>query len=41
MMIDGQPVAKAINFGVATATDGKRTDGSMLTHFGTVVGPLE
>ena len=41
MMIDGQPVAKAIDFGVAKTTDGKRNDESMSTQLGAVVGPLE
>ena len=41
MMIDGQPVAKAIDFGVAKTTAGNRTDESMSTQFGTVVGPVE
>ena len=41
MMIDGQPDAKAIDLGMAKATAGKRTDESMSTQLGTVVGPLE
>ena len=41
MMIDGQPVAKAIDFGVAKTTAGNRSDESMSTHLGAVVGPQE
>ena len=40
-MIDGKPVPKIIDFGVAKATAGKLTDESMSTHFGAVVGTLE
>jgi serine/threonine protein kinase/tetratricopeptide (TPR) repeat protein len=40
-MIDGKPVPKVIDFGVAKATDGKLTDASMSTQFGAVVGTLE
>ena len=40
-MIDGKPVPKVIDFGVAKATGGKLTDESMSTQFGAVVGTLE
>ena len=40
-LIDGQPVPKVIDFGVAKATGGKLTDESMATQFGSVVGTLE
>ena len=40
-IIDGEPVPKVIDFGVAKATSGKLTDLSMSTQFGAVVGTLE
>ncbi len=40
-MIDGKPVPKIIDFGVAKATAGRLTDESMSTQFGAVVGTLE
>jgi serine/threonine protein kinase len=40
-MIDGKPVPKVIDFGVAKATAGKLTDESVSTQFGAVVGTLE
>ena len=40
-MIDGKPVPKVIDFGVAKATSGKLTEESMSTGFGAVVGTLE
>src|ERR1700733_636857 len=40
-LIDGKPVPKVIDFGVAKATGGKLTDDSMATQFGSVVGTLE
>ena len=40
-MIDGKPVPKVIDFGVAKATAGKLTDESLSTQFGSVVGTLE
>src|SRR5262249_4315898 len=40
-MIDGEPVPKVIDFGVAKATAGKLTDESLSTQFGAVVGTLE
>ncbi len=40
-IIDGRPVPKVIDFGVAKATSGKITDESMSTQFGAVVGTLE
>ncbi len=40
-LIDGRPVPKVIDFGVAKATGGKLTDESMATQFGAVVGTLE
>ena len=39
--LDGKPVPKVIDFGVAKATSGKLTDESMATQFGSVVGTLE
>ncbi len=41
MVVDGQPVPKVIDFGVAKATAGKLTEQSMSTQFGAVVGTLE
>ncbi len=40
-IIDGRPVPKVIDFGVAKATGGKLTDESMSTQFGAIVGTLE
>jgi serine/threonine protein kinase/WD40 repeat protein len=40
-MIDGRPVPKVIDFGVAKATAGKLTEETMSTGFGSVVGTLE
>ena len=40
-IIDGKPVPKVIDFGVAKATAGKLTDLSMSTQFGAVIGTLE
>ena len=40
-LIDGKPIPKVIDFGVAKATAGKLTDESMSTQFGAVVGTLE
>ena len=40
-IIDGKPVPKVIDFGVAKATSGRLTDLSMSTQFGSVVGTLE
>ncbi len=40
-LIDGRPVPKVIDFGVAKATGGGVTDESVATRFGTVVGTLE
>jgi serine/threonine protein kinase len=40
-LVDGKPVPRVIDFGVAKATAGKLTDESMNTHFGAVVGTLE
>ncbi len=40
-IIDGKPVPKVIDFGVAKATGGKLTDDSMSTQFGSIVGTLE
>lgn len=40
-MIDGRPVPKVIDFGVAKATGGKLTEETMSTQFGAVVGTLE
>jgi tetratricopeptide (TPR) repeat protein/tRNA A-37 threonylcarbamoyl transferase component Bud32 len=40
-LIDGKPVPKVIDFGVAKATAGKLTDESLATEFGAVVGTIE
>ena len=40
-MIDGRPVPKVIDFGVAKAIAGRLTDESLSTQFGAVVGTLE
>jgi len=40
-MVDGKPVPKVIDFGVAKATGGKLTDESLSTQFGAVIGTLE
>ncbi len=40
-IIDGRPVPKVIDFGVAKATSGKLTDESLSTQFGAIVGTLE
>src|SRR5262249_6439756 len=40
-LIDGKPVPKVIDFGLAKATAGKLTDESLSTQFGAVVGTLE
>jgi tetratricopeptide (TPR) repeat protein len=40
-LIDGKPVPRVIDFGVAKATAGKLTDASLSTQFGAVVGTLE
>jgi serine/threonine protein kinase/Tfp pilus assembly protein PilF len=40
-LIDGRPVPRVIDFGVAKATAGKLTDDSLSTQFGAVVGTLE
>ncbi len=39
--LDGKPVPKVIDFGVAKATSGKLTDESMATQFGAILGTLE
>ena len=39
--IDGKPVPKVIDFGVAKAIGGKLTDDSLSTQFGAVIGTLE
>jgi serine/threonine protein kinase/tetratricopeptide (TPR) repeat protein len=40
-LVDGKPVPKVIDFGVAKATAGKLTDESLSTQFGAIVGTLE
>jgi serine/threonine protein kinase len=40
-LIDGRPVPKVIDFGVAKAIGGKLTDESLSTQFGAVIGTLE
>jgi eukaryotic-like serine/threonine-protein kinase len=39
--IDGKPIPKVIDFGVAKATGGKLTDESLSTQFGAVLGTLD
>jgi eukaryotic-like serine/threonine-protein kinase len=40
-IIDGTPIPKVIDFGVAKATGGKLTDESMSTQFGAIIGTFE
>jgi serine/threonine protein kinase len=40
-LVDGRPVPKVIDFGVAKATGGKLTDETLATQFGAVLGTLE
>jgi serine/threonine protein kinase/tetratricopeptide (TPR) repeat protein len=40
-VVDGRPVPKVIDFGVAKATGEKLTDATLSTQFGAVVGTLE
>jgi WD40 repeat protein/Flp pilus assembly protein TadD len=40
-IIDGEPVPKVIDFGVAKALSGKLTEATMCTNFGAVLGTLE
>jgi tRNA A-37 threonylcarbamoyl transferase component Bud32 len=40
-MIDGRPVPKVIDFGVAKAMDQRLTEKTMVTRFGQIVGTLE
>jgi WD40 repeat protein/tRNA A-37 threonylcarbamoyl transferase component Bud32 len=40
-LIDGKPVPRVIDFGVAKATGGKLTEESLSTQFGAVIGTLE
>ncbi len=40
-LIDGKPVPKVIDFGIAKATAGKLTDESLSTQFGAVLGTFE
>ncbi len=40
-LVDGKPVPKVIDFGVAKATGGKLTNETLSTDFGAVVGTLE
>ena len=41
LRVDGKPVPKVIDFGVAKATAGKLTDETMATQLGAVVGTLD
>jgi serine/threonine protein kinase len=41
VVVDGKPVPKVIDFGVAKATAGKLTDESLSTQFGAIMGTLE
>jgi eukaryotic-like serine/threonine-protein kinase len=40
-IVDGKPIPKIIDFGVAKATSGRITEESLSTQFGAVVGTLE
>lgn len=40
-MVDGKPIPKVIDFGVAKATGGKLTEQTLSTQFGAVIGTLE
>ena len=40
-VVDGSPVPKVIDFGVAKAVAGKLIEGTLSTQFGAVVGTLE
>jgi tetratricopeptide (TPR) repeat protein len=40
-VVDGRPVPKVIDFGIAKAVSGKLTEDSLATQFGAVVGTLE
>lgn len=40
-LVDGRPVPKVIDFGVAKAVGGKLTDETLSTQFGAIVGTLE
>ena len=40
-LVDGRPVPKVIDFGVAKALSGNLTDDSLATRFGAVIGTLE
>ncbi len=39
--VDGKPIPKVIDFGVAKATSGKLTDATLSTQMGAIVGTLE
>ena len=40
-LVDGRPVPKVIDFGIAKATDQRLTERTMFTQFGAIVGTLE
>ncbi len=40
-IVDGKPIPKVIDFGVAKAIAGRLTDESMSTQFGAIIGTLE
>ena len=40
-LVDGRPVPKVIDFGVAKATDQRLTEQTLFTQFGAIVGTLE
>ena len=40
-LVDGQPVPKVIDFGIAKATDQRLTEKSLFTQLGSIVGTLE
>jgi serine/threonine protein kinase len=41
MVVDGKPIPKVIDFGLAKALTGKLIDDTLSTHLGTVLGTLE
>jgi len=40
-LVDGKPIPRIIDFGVAKALSGKLTDEPLSTHFGAIVGTIE
>ena len=39
--VDGKPVPKVIDFGIAKAVDQRLTEKTLFTQFGSIVGTLE